>query len=469
MPDGPIALWRLAETNGTVAVDSAGFNDGTYSGGVTLGGSSFPNESAPAAKFNGSSGRALVPGLGGAIPTLNPQGSFSIEYWVEADAYGFYVPISSMNRPSRDSGYEFYLNGNFVGYEWHVGPGGYNAFIGSPDAPAVGTWYHIAAVFDLSTGGNGSLRMYINGVENDTAPGSGAGLGSPYVANTVLPLWIGARSDNTHYWPGSLADVALYNYVLTPAQIANHYSAINSPAAITQQPTGGTFPEGAATVITLAAAASGTPNTYQWVKNGVNLTAVNNADGTAHYPAANGPFSTILQGVNGPKLVINQAVPADSGTYHLVVSNPLGGATSTNVTVTVTADTTPPVVTAVQPLGTPNTLGGPTPFLVKVVFDKRIDPTTGGAKANYTFNPSVAVNSVTLLGSNPSDLVATALGADWRVALIATAGLTPGAKYSLTVTGVKDQAQTPIAIVPVAKSFYAPIMTSGALVWDYYY
>src|SRR6266850_2374022 len=113
-------------------------------------------------------------------------------------------------------------------------------------------------------------------------------LGSPYVPNAIKPFYIGSRSDNTHFWNGSLADVALYNYVLTLAQISNHYSAISTGAAITQQPVGGTFPEGAATVITLTAAASGQPNTYQWVKDSVNLTPVANSDGTDHYPAVNG-------------------------------------------------------------------------------------------------------------------------------------------------------------------------------------
>ena len=80
------------------------------------------------------------------------------------------------------------------------------------------------------------------------------------------------------------------------------------------------------------------------------------------------------------------------------------------------------------------------PFLVKVVFNKRIDPTTGSAAANYVINSgAVAVSQVTVRG----DLQATSLGTDWKVAFLQTAGLTPGQQYSLTVSNVKDQAQTP--------------------------
>ena len=66
-----------------------------------------------------------------------------------------------------------------------------------------------------------------------------------------------------------------------------------------------------------------------------------NSDGSAHYP----------NGVTNVSLVIAEAVPTDSGQYHVVVSNPVGGATSGSATVQITADTNPPVVMSVQALG----------------------------------------------------------------------------------------------------------------------
>ena len=47
-------------------------------------------------------------------------------------------------------------------------------------------------------------------------------------------------------------------------------------------------------------------------------------------------------------------------------------------------------------LGTPNATGA-TPYLVKVLFNKRIDPTTGGNPLNYSV-PGTIVSGVTLLG-----------------------------------------------------------------------
>ncbi len=53
--DGPAGYWRLDETSGTTAADSAGSNPGTYQGGVTLGATGLlTSESDKAASFSGS-------------------------------------------------------------------------------------------------------------------------------------------------------------------------------------------------------------------------------------------------------------------------------------------------------------------------------------------------------------------------------------------------------------------------------
>ena len=161
--------------------------------------------------------------------------------------------------------------------------------------------------------------------------------------------------------------------------------------------------------------------------------------------------------------MIAQAVPGDSGQYHVVVGNPIGGATSGNANVTITADTTPPVVTFVQVLGTPNAppnAAGPSPYLVKVLFSKRIDAFLG----TYTI-AGTTVNSVTV----PGNAAAAALDADWREAIVYTTGLTPGQSYTLNVSGVKDQTVTGNQIVATNVTFRAPSLSQGLVVWDYYY
>jgi hypothetical protein len=456
MSDNPTALWRLDDAAGPTAVDSAGLYDANYTAsGVTYAAGGFPGDPSAGALFDGSSGRAVTPVN---YPALNPNGPFTIEFWGSLTSYGFFVPISSMDRPARTGGYEYYIDGNSPGFEFHTAVGGgYGMICADNNVPPNGTWTYVTGVWDTT-----NLYLYVNGqlgnnqidapapagTDNPETEGTG-----PFNPNTSFPFFIGSRSDDTHWWNGTLCDVAFYNYALTPTQITNHWSFGWVPAGVTQSPAGVTNVEGS--TITLTPIVTGVPNTYLWYKGSTPLADSLNFDGTAHY----------ANGVTNLSLTIAEAVPTDSGQYHLVISNPVGGATSANATVLVTSDTNPPVVTSVQALGTPNVNGGPTPFLVKVTFNKRVDPTTAAVSGNYPINGGVTVNIATVRG----DLQAPTLGTDWKTVFLQTSGLTPGQQYSLTVSGVKDQAQLPNTIAPKPISFMAPPLTQGVLQWDFYY
>ncbi len=456
MNDHPTAFWRLNDSAGQPTVDSAGFNDGAYTAnGVTYGVPAHNGENGTAVELDGSSGCATVPNSS----SINPNGPFTIEFWAHANSEAFYVPLSSMPRSvqQRSGGYEFYLDGNYPGYEFHTAAGGgYNMITGDDTVPAGDQWFQVVGVYD----GVSNIFCYVNGRPAASTTGNPGFSDSyldegapPFAPNTIVGLHIGKRDDNSHFFSGAISDVAFYNYDLSAAQVSNHWASAYVAAKIVFQPVGVTNVEGSP--VTLACMASGLPNTYLWYKGGTALTASLNSDGSAHYPLD----------VTNASLAISETVPNDSGQYHVVVSNPLGGATSDNATVLITADTNPPAVTAVQALGTPSNYGEePAPFLVKVWFNKRVDPATGGTTANYAIN-NATVTAVTVRG----DLQATTLGSDWMTAVLQTTGLTPGQQYTLTVSGVKDQAQTPNTIVPQPVSFEAPQLVQGALWWDYYY
>jgi hypothetical protein len=475
MSDGPVAFWRLAETAGPTAVDSAGLNDAIYStSGVTYspGGPSFDKNAG--VLFNGSTGRAVTPVN---YPDINPSGPFSIEFWANITAYNsggttghFYSPFSSMPRPSRAGGWEWYMGGNSSGYEFHTAEaGGYSLITADNNIPPDGTWWYLTGIWDGT-----NMYLYVNGelgnnqidppapagTDNFTAEGQGQ---TTFVPNTSVPLYIGSRSDGVDYFNGALADIAFYDYALSYEQVTNHWSAAWIPASVVSvSPPGITNVEDS--TITLTATVKGLPNTYQWFKGTTALAAsALNSDGSAHYP----------NGVNSSSLEITQPKPtADSGEYFLAITNPIGDTISSNITVLVTPNTNPPTIVSVTGLGTPNTSGTPggtIPFLVKVVFSARVDYTTGSEIANYKFSPAVTINSLTLLGAGQYDIDAESLGADWREALLVTTGLTPGQKYSLTVSGLKDQSQTPLNIPTTTKYFRAPVLTTNAVSWDYYY
>jgi hypothetical protein len=454
MGDNPMAYWRLDETNGTTAFDSAGGHDGTYSGSLTLGASgALPGDSDTAVHFSG--GHVLVP----YTPVLNPGSAFTVEFWANTDvdalqAGATYVPMGSQfrNGGGRD-GWAFYDNNDGNGWELQMGDPSGVAYYAYGSAEALGNyWYYVAAIWD----GNSTLSLY---AENQlVGQNTQVQNGGVYVPNPSQPLIIGNRNDFNFPFAGLMDEVAFYNYALSADQISNHWSIKFVASRITQEPLGVTNSEGS--TITLTVGASGFPNTYQWFFDGNPLSATANFDGTAHYP----------NGVNSSSLVIAEAKPSDSGEYFLGVTNGLGDSVSSNATVLVTANTVPPAVESVTALGTPNTSSGTTnPSVVKVVFSARVDASTGGNSANYAFSPPVTINRTTLLGSGPNDLAEISLGADWREAILVTAGLTPGQKYSLTVSGVKDQSQTPLTMPTSTNSFRAPVRSTGAVNWDYYY
>ena len=198
MGDHPTALWRLAETNGLTAVDSAGLNDATYnSTGVTYasGGPSFDTNAG--ALFDGATGRAVTPAN---FPDINPGGPFSVEFWAKVTKFAFYSPISSMPRPSRTGGWEWYLDGNSSGYEFHTAEaGGYSLLTADNNSPPVGDWWYLTGIWDGT-----NLYLYVNGqlgndqidapatagTDNFTAEGLNQ---TEFVPNTSVPLYIGSR------------------------------------------------------------------------------------------------------------------------------------------------------------------------------------------------------------------------------------------------------------------------------------
>jgi hypothetical protein len=436
--DHPIAYWRQSDTSGSTMLDSAGFFDGTYSGSVALGEAGvFGSDTA--VKYTG--GKAEVPWS----ERLNSSGAFSVECWAKSlDNSAIRAMFSSQNRSSGRSGYALYHHANVEGFEVHMGDSTtVTMFLYGAHPVETGVWYHVVLTYDGTT-----ATLYVDGEVGPDASASGN-----YNPNSNKPLTFGQRTDGQWLNNGLLDEVAFYDYALSATQVRQHWSHIWTPAVITQQPVGVSATEGA--TISLTAAATGIPNTYQWTKGGVALTDSDvNFDGTLRYP----------NGVTNTTLTIAQVVPGDSGQYRIVASNPVGNATSDPATVTIVADTTPPVMTEVIGLGTPGPTGG-LPNLVKVVFSKRIIAATASTAANYVLNGGVTVSSATI------HEVATGgvLGADWREVILSTSGLTPGQEYTLTVSNLKDQTTAGNTMVSASMTFKAPKLLAGYALWDYYY
>jgi len=168
-----------------------------------------------------------------ASASLNwgPNDNFSIELWMKGKA-----GQSCMSNGNNEV--LIGRNDSISGLQWWLGcenSGGRAIFflratttIGSDQvilaSPASirindGGWYHLAAVRD---GTNKINRLYVDGVEVDAEAGAvySTGFSSLFAALTVG----GLNSGSGNHFNGIIDEVALYDKVLSPAEVAGHYN-----------------------------------------------------------------------------------------------------------------------------------------------------------------------------------------------------------------------------------------------------
>jgi hypothetical protein len=202
---GLVGYWRLGESAGSVACDSAGANDGSYQAGTTLAQpGALADDPDTATAFNGSSGWVQVP----HGDSLNVGDRFSIEAWVKRGSIG--TAANQVIASQQNSAWVLMFNTNnqLVLRRSNLGD------IAASTATVTDTsrWHHVVATKDGAT-----VKLYLDGTDV-TGPVS-----NQTITNNTLPLAIG-QSSNIAYFNGQIDEVALYNTPLTPAQVANHHA-----------------------------------------------------------------------------------------------------------------------------------------------------------------------------------------------------------------------------------------------------
>ncbi|MEV0810933.1 beta-N-acetylglucosaminidase domain-containing protein [Micromonospora sp. NPDC050200] len=206
----PAGYWRLGDTvDSSTAVDSsASGQNGAYMAGAHPG-----VEGAVA----GDQAADLSAGYIDAprSPRTDLQGSFTLEAWVKLDtlapAPGQAV-IESYTGPAIN-GYALRVTDGVL-QAWSLGAAGkgYGLVTGrTPLTP--NQWHHVAAVFDGSR-----LTVYLDGVaDNSVATSVSPGSGTASVK-------LGGRGDDTYQrLQGDLDEAAIYDRVLTAAELQAHY------------------------------------------------------------------------------------------------------------------------------------------------------------------------------------------------------------------------------------------------------
>ncbi|HEY4415333.1 MAG TPA: LamG-like jellyroll fold domain-containing protein [Verrucomicrobiae bacterium] len=310
LADSPIAYWRLGETNGSVAYDYVGGNNGQYNS-VTLGQPGYSvTDSNKAAVFG-----PAAPSYVGSISNINfatnsGLPSFSLEAWVKASPQS--SDSSVMTKGTGAGGEQFNIDFGAGGdFRFFVRDAGGGAHLCNSLFAPDGNWHHLVGVCDSTAQ---MLTLYIDGISQAQAAISGTG--GIKAANQAMT--IGSRQSGTTAYDnqldGSVDEVAIYATALTPEQVANHYNARYTagalPAFVTQ-PVSVTNYVSLTTVLS-AEAGGPDPLSYQWQSNSINI-----------------------DGATATTLTISPLDLSSAANYRVIVANNSGSITSVVATLTV--------------------------------------------------------------------------------------------------------------------------------------
>ncbi len=302
--DGPVAYFRLGESAGVfAAADSIGGKFGNVVNTMEFGQpGAILGDADTAAGFTGE-GFIDVDFAADLNSTV-----FTVELWanVAGGAGSFRSPLTSRDYfPATEifsSGYMFYAASNDTWQFWTGNNSDLWNVSGGPEV-VIGEWVHLVGSFDGTV-----QRFYVNGALVSEFE-------AELLANTFSPFRIGGGAsedeNGSFFFNGSIDEIAYYDKVLTPLEVANHYAAAFPPAvapSISQDPMSQIALKGQDITFRVAAS-SGSPVTYQWRFNGDDL-----------------------EGETDAMLVLLNVQEADAGEYTVEVTNNSGSVVSAPAT-----------------------------------------------------------------------------------------------------------------------------------------
>jgi nitrous oxidase accessory protein NosD len=203
-----VGLWHFDEGTGTTVVDSStNNNDGTL---VPSGPTWTPGKVGSALSFDGVDDYVDMV----STPNLNIDSDMTIEAWISLGELGRWQAIANKIN-SLWRGYTLDIDYDNKLHFWIGSPTGHN--VGATGAQIMTTdrWYYVVGVFDDV---NNKIKVYVDGDLDGTKDYTG------YPLITSVPFRIGCGSWGiAEQFNGLIDEVAIYNRVLTPEEIQQHY------------------------------------------------------------------------------------------------------------------------------------------------------------------------------------------------------------------------------------------------------
>ncbi|MCA1597732.1 MAG: LamG domain-containing protein, partial [Chloroflexi bacterium] len=340
------AFYKFDEGSGTTANDSSGNgHTGTLQGdaGYAAPGQDNSPYTLILTDTNGANGYVDVPEA-----VINTAESYSVGAWVNLnDTGGFHTAVSIDGQ---------HISAFFLQYCGQCGTFAFAAPGSDADNPAsiraqatigtpkVGQWYYLTGVYDAA---NGVIKLYVDGVLQDTQPYFGA-----FQATGHTAIGRGRFNDNpVDFFPGRIDEVRLYQGVLSDAQIAalagvgvNTQTPTATGTAVAGTATGtatGTTVPGTATGTTVAGTATAAPSA-----TGASTSAPTATSTTTAVPSATSTETTVPSATS-----TSTSTPSATSTTVPAITNTAVPPTATSTAVPATATST-----AVPPTNTPTAL-----------------------------------------------------------------------------------------------------------------
>lgn len=227
-----VSWWRLDETAGTTATDSAASYNGLYTSGLSAASASTSGPIASGITFYGDDAHKIE--VTSSVSDFWDSKDFTISAWInlqELTGYGRIIEIPDyLNLSTSFNGQELLL----VAPAWDATGVWFSNTSDSIVVP-VNQWAHVAVSYSYSDTGQ-TPTFYING-QNASLSTSVSPAGS-FTSPSATKLTIGNVTDSlTQALNGHLDDVRFYNFSLDATQIAELYAA----SSVVYQPTAVTF------------------------------------------------------------------------------------------------------------------------------------------------------------------------------------------------------------------------------------
>jgi hypothetical protein len=200
---GLVAHWKLDESSGTNAEDSAGNHDGTLTNGPTW----TSGQLNGALLLDGSNDYVNVP----HDATLSLTNAFTFTAWIKPSSLSGYNVILAKGATASTMNYYLATYNNQLLVEYAYGGGTVFEALSGTLALQSNVWQHVAASYNAATQ---QVVFYLGGVEVKRVTATS----TPLTNTSALTIGQGPYGTSEN-WPGNLDDIRVYDRALDSAEV----------------------------------------------------------------------------------------------------------------------------------------------------------------------------------------------------------------------------------------------------------